>query len=98
MRLSRRPDSFSDSSLTKTYLPIAGATRSLAWRRSAFGRGGGVRKLHLLSQVLSCQRRSTAALPPIGVKWCQDVLHLSGNAGGLNGSTQHEVEVYLQGS
>jgi hypothetical protein len=35
------------------------------------GRGGGDRKLNLLSQVLSCQRRSTAALLPIGVKWCQ---------------------------
>jgi hypothetical protein len=37
-----------------------------------FGRGGGDRKLNLLSQVLNCQRRSTAALLPIGVKWCQD--------------------------
>src|SRR5216683_7277123 len=36
-----------------------------------FGRGGGDRKLNPLSQVLSCQRRSTAALLPIGVKWCQ---------------------------
>ena len=35
------------------------------------GRGGGDRKLNPLSQVLSCQRRSTAALFPIGVKWCQ---------------------------
>src|SRR5882724_1590957 len=35
------------------------------------GRGGGDRKLNLLSQALSCQRRSTAALLPIGVKWCQ---------------------------
>ena len=35
------------------------------------GRGGGDRKLNPLSQVLSCQRRSTAALLPIGVKWCQ---------------------------
>src|SRR5258708_6606185 len=31
----------------------------------------GDRKLNPLSQVLSCQRRSTAALLPIGVKWCQ---------------------------
>jgi hypothetical protein len=38
------------------------------------GRGGGDRKLHLLSQVLSCQRRSTAALFAIGVKWCQIAL------------------------
>jgi len=37
----------------------------------SFGRGGGDRKLNPLSQVLSCQRRSTAALLPIGVKWCQ---------------------------
>src|SRR5256885_10289473 len=35
------------------------------------GRGSQDRKLNLLSQVLSCQRRSAAALPPIGVKWCQ---------------------------
>ena len=27
--------------------------------------------MNLLSQVLSCQRRSAAALFPIGVKWCQ---------------------------
>jgi hypothetical protein len=33
-------------------------------------KGGGDRKLNLLLQVLS-QRRSTAALLPIGVKWCQ---------------------------
>ena len=36
-----------------------------------FGRGGRDRKLNPLSQVLSCQKRSTAALLPIGVKWCQ---------------------------
>jgi hypothetical protein len=34
-------------------------------------KGGRDRKLNPLSQVLSCQRRSTAALLPIGVKWCQ---------------------------
>ena len=28
--------------------------------------------MNLVSQVLNCQRRSTAALSPIGVKWCQD--------------------------
>src|SRR5258708_16895681 len=39
--------------------------------RKMDGRGGGDRKLNLLSQVLSCQRRSTAALLPIGVKWGQ---------------------------
>src|SRR6266851_3918579 len=39
--------------------------------RKMNGRGGGDRKLNLLSQVLSCQRRSSAALLPIGVKWCQ---------------------------
>jgi hypothetical protein len=39
---------------------------------SNFGLVGAVgdRKLNLLSQVLSCQRRSTSALLPIVVKWC----------------------------
>jgi hypothetical protein len=42
-------------------------------------RGGGDRKLNLLFQVLICQRRSAAALHPIGVKWCQNLeFHLSG--------------------
>jgi hypothetical protein len=36
-------------------------------------RGGGDRKLNLLFQVLICQRRSAAALHPIGVKWCQNL-------------------------
>jgi hypothetical protein len=40
-------------------------------KHCSFGRGGGDRKLNPLSQVLSCQRRSTAALLPIAVKWCQ---------------------------
>src|SRR5258707_5454327 len=42
--------------------------------RRMVGRGGGDRKLNLLSQVLNCQRRSAAALLPIGVKWCQAFL------------------------
>src|SRR6266478_2141819 len=49
----------------------AGNWPEKAFRTWDFGRGGGDRKLNPLSQVLSCQRRSTAALLPIGVKWCQ---------------------------
>ena len=51
--------------------PIVVKRQNKPLRMMEFGRGGGDRKLNLLSQVLSCQRRSTAALLPIGVKWCQ---------------------------
>jgi hypothetical protein len=37
-------------------------------------RGGGDRKLDLLSQVLSCQRRSATALLPIGCQMVSDVI------------------------
>jgi hypothetical protein len=47
------------------------ANLQLTVRKGNIGRGGGDRKLNLLSQVLSCQRRSTAALFSIGVRWCQ---------------------------
>jgi hypothetical protein len=55
------------------------------------GRGGGDRKLKSLSQVLSCQRRSTAALLPIGVKWCQDVCPVMKDEGTANVQSLDEV-------
>ena len=45
--------------------------------RKMDGRGGGDRKFIPIKQVLSCQRRSTTALLPIGVKWCQPFLGAS---------------------
>ena len=57
----------------------AGASGSTSFFSAGkIGRGGGDRNSISPSQVLSCQRRSTAALPSIGVKWCQigGTLHL----------------------
>jgi uncharacterized protein DUF4372 len=59
------------SALSALFLPPRAFAKYPSIRKMA-GRGGGDRKLHLLSQVLSCQKRSTAPLLPIGVKSRRD--------------------------
>ena len=71
------PCSIVSSMYGKSGRPLMGAFVVLHFLE-LIGRGGRDRKLHPLSQVLNHQRRSTAALLPIGVKWCQ----ISGNCCG----------------